>query len=609
MGIIKTSNLVHEYEKRDENGEIVGMEQALKGISAEVNRGEFIAILGHNGSGKSTFAKHLNALLLPSGGEVLVCDMDTKAEKNLWAIRKSAGMVFQNPDNQIVATVVEEDVGFGPENLGVPTDEIWARVKESLKKVGMYAYRKHSPNRLSGGQKQRVAVAGVLAMRPDCILLDEPTSMLDPKGREEVLKTVKELNEKEKITVLLITHYMEEVVFADRVLVMNQGELVMQGTPREIFSRGEELQRMGLTVPVEEELAGKLRANGYGLPKGILNREEFVEAFCSFWKQSGCERRMEAKRKPIEAVSGENETFFGAERTTNGTKSICPQNSILELSNVSYSYSPGTAFEMKALTDVNLKIREGEFVGIIGHTGSGKSTMIQLFNGLEKPGAGTVFFDGQDIFADGFSRKWLRGQVGLVFQYPEYQLFESTVFRDVCFGPKNLGLSEADVKERAEEALRLTRVPEELWENSPLELSGGQKRRVAIAGVLAMRPKVLVLDEPTAGLDPKGHREILRQVDSIRKATGMTIVLVSHNMEDVARYADHLVVMHHGRLALEGTPRQIFAKEEELQNVGLLVPEVTALMKELAAKKIPVPNDVLTVEEAACELAKALENE
>ncbi len=598
MSIIKTNELVHEYQKRDENGDVIGTEQALKGVSMEVNRGEFIAILGHNGSGKSTFAKHLNALLLPTSGEVLVCDLETKAEKNLWEIRKSAGMVFQNPDNQIVATVVEEDVGFGPENLGIPTEDIRIRVEDALKKVGMYAYRKHSPNKLSGGQKQRVAVAGVLAMRPDCILLDEPTAMLDPKGREEVLRTAWELNRNEGITVILITHYMNEVVNADRVFVMSQGQLVMQGTPREIFSHGREMRQLGLTVPVEEELAEILRTNGFDIPKGILNREEFVQAFTKL-----CQKTVSFEKDsqmPVEFTNGSNSTSPGRTAKT-------AEKTILELSGVSYSYSPGTAYEMKALSDVNLKIREGEFVGIIGHTGSGKSTMIQLFNGLEKPTAGTVRYRGKDIFEEGFSRKWLRGQVGLVFQYPEYQLFESTVFEDVCFGPKNLELSDEEVHARAEEALQLVGVSRELWENSPLELSGGQKRRVAIAGVLAMKPGVLILDEPTAGLDPKGHQEILRRIEEIRKATGMTILLVSHNMEDVARYANHLVVMHHGRLAMEGAPREVFAKGEELQNVGLLVPEVTGLLQELARRGLPVRTDRMTTEEAAAELRKLLE--
>ena len=283
MEIVSAKELTHEFSRKDENGEEIGTVKALHKVSLEVQKGEFVAILGHNGSGKSTLAKHINALLFPTGGDVLVCGRNTKQDENLWEIRKSAGMVFQNPDNQIVATVVEEDVGFGPENLGVPTQEIWERVKDCLKKVGMYAYRKHSPNKLSGGQKQRVAVAGVLAMKPECIILDEPTAMLDPQGRAEVIDTVRELNRTEGITVLLITHYMDEVVHADRVLVMHQGELVMQGTPREIFSQVEALKSYRLDVPQATLLAWELKKAGLKLPDGILTREELVEALCRLY--------------------------------------------------------------------------------------------------------------------------------------------------------------------------------------------------------------------------------------------------------------------------------------------------------------------------------------
>ncbi len=277
MGIIKTSKLIFDYIRKDEEENIEEIKRAIDGVSLDLEQGQFIAILGHNGSGKSTFAKQLNAILLPTEGTVWIQDLDTSREENLWEVRKKTGMVFQNPDNQIIGNIVEEDVGFGPENLGVPTEEIWKRVDESLKSVGMAAYRLKSPNRLSGGQKQRVAIAGVMAMRPQCIVLDEPSAILDPNGRKEVVKTVHELNRKEGITVLLITHYMEEVTGADRVIVMDEGKVVMDGTPREIFSQVEKLKSYRLDVPQVTELAYELKQKGLDLPDGILTLDELME--------------------------------------------------------------------------------------------------------------------------------------------------------------------------------------------------------------------------------------------------------------------------------------------------------------------------------------------
>ena len=277
MKMIKTDKLVFEYAKRDEEGNIIGKSRAIDEVSLDIEPGQFIAILGHNGSGKSTLAKHMNALLVPSDGTMWVDGMDTKEDEHLWDVRQSAGMVFQNPDNQIIGTVVEEDVGFGPENLGVPTEEIWQRVEDSLKAVGMIEYRHHSPNKLSGGQKQRVAIAGVMAMRPKCIVLDEPTAMLDPNGRKEVLRSVMELRKREHITVILITHYMEEAIDADRVIVMDDGKVIMDGIPKEIFSRVKELKEHGLDVPQATELAFELKEAGMPLTEGILSRQELVE--------------------------------------------------------------------------------------------------------------------------------------------------------------------------------------------------------------------------------------------------------------------------------------------------------------------------------------------
>ena len=280
MGIIEAAKLAFEYKKYDENGEVEETIRAVDGVDLDVKKGDFVAILGHNGSGKSTLAKQINAILTPTDGTLYVDGMDVRDEKNIWDVRKTAGMVFQNPDNQIIGTVVEEDVGFGPENMGIPTEEIWERVEESLKSVGMWEYRKNSPNKLSGGQKQRVAIAGVVAMHPKCIVLDEPTAMLDPNGRTEVIRAVSALNQVEKVTAILITHYMEEVIYADKVIVMDDGKIVMQGTPFEIFAQVDTLKKYRLDVPQVTLLAHELRKAGVDLPECVLSTEELVKALC-----------------------------------------------------------------------------------------------------------------------------------------------------------------------------------------------------------------------------------------------------------------------------------------------------------------------------------------
>ncbi|MGN1184057.1 MAG: energy-coupling factor transporter ATPase, partial [Oliverpabstia sp.] len=464
---------------------------------------------------------------------------------------------------------------------------------------GMTAYRKHSPNKLSGGQKQRVAIAGVMAMKPKCIVLDEPTAMLDPNGRKEVLKAVRELNQKEGVTVILITHYMEEVVFADDVYVMDQGYLVMHGKPREIFSQVKQLKKYRLDVPQVTMLAYELRKNGLDIPKGILTIGELLEALQDpnlkapdNWEQMeipqyhSAESSMEWKMAEVQQASGETS---------------------LRLEHVYYTYSPGTAYEMHALKDINLEIPQGQFVGIIGHTGSGKSTLIQHFNGLVRPTQGKIYFEGQDIWAEQFPLRGLRSQVGLVFQYPEHQLFETDVLTDVCFGPKNQNLTQEECEERAKEALTHVGLDESYYAKSPFELSGGQKRRVAIAGVLAMNPKVLILDEPTAGLDPQGRDEILDQIASLHKTRGITIILVSHSMEDIAKYVDRIIVMNHGVKEYDDAPKKVFSHYRELEKIGLAAPQITYIMHALSEKGLDVDVNATTVEEARVSIMRAIE--
>lgn len=574
MDFVKSDNLVYDYKTYNEQSEIV-TNRAVDGLDIVIPKGQFIAVLGHNGSGKSTFAKHINALLLPTDGKITVNGLDTSDEKNIWDIRQSAGMVFQNPDNQIIATIVEEEIAFGPENLGVPSDEIKKRVEDSLLNVNMAEYRNSSPMALSGGQKQRIAIAGVLAMHPDCIVLDEPTAMLDPIGRRQVINTLLELN-KQGITIILITHYMEEACLADRVAVFDKGKLVLDGTPKEIFRQVERVKELHLDVPQVTELAHLLREKGIPLPDDILTIEEMTAEL----EKAGIKKT---------DIKPEKEDGYTIPET------------LIETENLTHIYGKDTVFESVALKNVSIKIGKGELIGLIGHTGSGKSTLIQHLNALAKPDEGRVLLGGFDINSDKTKLKEVRQRVGLVFQYPEHQLFETTVFKDVAFGPKNLGLDDDEIKKRVKASLEAVGMSEEYYEKSPFELSGGQKRRVAIAGVLAMKPEVLVLDEPTAGLDPYSRDEILGNVKKFHDDLGITVILVSHSMEDISQIADRILVMNKGSVEFFNTPRKVFRHVKRLTEIGLNAPQISLLMDMLNDKGAGLPRDIFDTN-TACEV-------
>ena len=604
--MIKAREVVYEYYRRDENNEIIGSEKAIDGVSFDIKDGEFISIVGHNGCGKSTLAKHLNALICPTEGTLWVDGMNTADDDNIFNIRQCTGMVFQNPDNQLVANVVEEDVGFGPENIGVPTDEIWKRVNDALKIVNIEKRRKDSPNHLSGGQKQRVAIAGVLAMKPKCIVLDEPTAMLDPSGRKEVIDAITMLNKKEKINIILITHHMEETLNSDRIIVMDGGKIVMEGSPETIFKQAEELKKHKLCVPQATQIADLLKNKGIDIDRTILTREELVNEILEKVDMQNIkqELKQDSKQDSKQDIDLKENNIkqdltldtaqnFDADTITRSEKQLQESDNkndntkikLIETKDLSYIYEKGTVYERTALSNVNITINKGEFVALIGHTGSGKSTLIQTLNGLVKPTSGVVYYNGKNIHDKGNSLKKLRSKVGLVFQYPEYQLFAETVIEDVKFGPKNIGMSPEEINDAANEALKMTGVSDNLYEASPLELSGGEKRRVAIAGVLAMKPEVLILDEPTAGLDPAGRDEILGLISELHK-NGLTIILVSHSMSDVAEYADKIYVMDDGCLFAKGTPSEVFKGYKELEKIGLSAPETVYIMEKLK-KKIP----------------------
>lgn len=597
-----------------------GATSALDGIDLKIEDGEFFCILGGNGSGKSTFAKHLNALLQPDAGTVCVNGMDASDPELVYDIRSTAGMVFQNPDDQLVATLVEDDVAFGPENLGVESAQIAQRVREALKAVGLVGFERHETHALSGGQKQRVALAGVLAMEPRVLILDEASSMLDPRGHKGLMKACHALHDR-GMTIVMITHFMEEASEADRVAVFRAGRVAMLGTPEEILTRADELAQLNLDMPASCCLGMELRAKGVPVHAQVREVDMVAEIAQTYAERSGAGTVGQSSAPQSEIVGG----------TVSASNEDDVPEPVIELSHVSYSYSLSARERRRwrkrsavadksnkqalwgndpsspwALRDVSLTVRRGEFLGLAGHTGSGKSTLVQHLNGLIRPQEGSVRALGLDL-SNKKDAAAVKAKVGVVFQYPERQLFAETVAQDVAFGPHNLGLSQAEVARRVETSL--SRVGLDLstvGDKSPFELSGGQQRRVAFAGVLAMEPEVLVLDEPMAGLDPAARRDFLELIDRLHR-DGLTVVMVSHSMDDLANCCDRIVVMNEGAVFAEGTPEQVFAHADELKSIGLGVPAAQRMALALAEAGVPLRRGGLyTVESLADELADLL---
>lgn len=597
-----------------------GATKALEGIDLTIEDGEFFCILGGNGSGKSTFAKHLNALLQPDAGTVRINGMDASDPELVYDIRSTAGMVFQNPDDQLVATLVEDDVAFGPENLGVPSAQIAQRVRDVLKAVGLVGFERHETHALSGGQKQRVALAGVLAMEPRVLILDEASSMLDPRGRQGLMKACRALHDR-GMTIVMITHFMEEAAEADRVAVFRAGHVAMLGTPEEILMRADELAQLNLDMPVSCRLGRSLRAKGVPVCAQVREADMVAEIAQAYAERSGAD----IAERPSASDSHVLDNGFSA------PDGIAASEPVIEISHLSHSYSLSARERRRwrkrsatadasskqalwgndpnspwALRDVSLTVRRGEFLGLAGHTGSGKSTLVQHLNGLIRPQEGSVFALGLDL-SNKKDAATVKAKVGVVFQYPERQLFAETVAQDVAFGPRNLGLPQDEVARRV--ASSLARVGLDLaaiGDKSPFELSGGQQRRVAFAGVLAMEPEVLVLDEPMAGLDPAARRDFLGLIGQLHRE-GLTVVMVSHSMDDLANCCDRIVVMNEGAVFAEGTPAQVFAQADELKSIGLGVPAAQRMALALAQAGVPLRCDKLyTVEALADELAGLL---
>ena len=547
-------------------------EPAVENLSLEIERGSYTAILGANGSGKSTLAKLIDVIEVPDSGRIVVFGKDTADDSVFWQIREKSACVFQNPDNQIVGTIVEEDVAFGPENLGIKLPELRERVDQALKDVGIYELRLREAASLSGGQKQKLAIAGALAMRPEILILDEATAMLDPRSRDEFLAVCEEMRHKKGLTLITITHDMSEAMRCGRVIVMFKGSKATEGTPAKIFA-DISLEQYGLRRPVIIKFAYEIaRLAGVTLTEEDLTgearlREKLVKILTSIDL---------AKADIPEDKAGDENTE--------------PKRKIMSVKDLFSSYDGGRSF---ALKNINLDVYEGEILGIVGESGCGKTTLISHMNSILKPSSGDIEVYPEDGITLRCSQKKdvqkIRQSVGLVFQYPEYQLFEETVYKDICYGLRKMKLTADEQKDRAVKAAKSVGLEKEVLRRNPFELSGGQKRRAAMAGVLAMRPKILVLDEPASGLDPVGREEMFALIKSLR-AQGTTIIIVSHNMDEAAAYCDRIFCIRNGEAVTAETPDKLFADAERTAKIGIDQPKLTkfsSLLKQDILKRLP----------------------
>ncbi len=547
---------------------------AVDHVSMIVPKASHIAILGRNGSGKSTLARLINGLEVPTKGTVIVDGIPLINENSAWEIRRKCGIVFQNPDNQIIGTTVEEDVAFGPENLGMPREKMIVEIDKALNIVGLQLKKKTAPHLLSGGQKQKLAIAGILAMNPECCILDEATSMLDPLSRKDLMNLVSSLVKNNDMTVINITHHMEEAILADYVYIMSQGKIVKQGPPREVFDDLLLLRSEGLDVPVHIEITQIISdyLNVPLIPGMAFKQEEAVAEITRICESAILNNQfINEKTKHILSDAKSNSLSDYASKKENNE--LVP---VLRVQDLSYTYNKETIFASEAIIDLNFEINKGELFGIVGQAGSGKSTLVQHFNGLIRPQTGKVIVFNYETSSKSNIRE-IRKKTGLLFQYPEHQLFEETVFLDIAFGPKCLGFTNDEITNAVNDAIEIVGLDTSILEKSPFELSGGQKRRVAIAGILAMKPEILILDEPAAGLDPAGRDEILAFMKQLCD-NGTTVILVSHNMDDIAKLANRVLVLKDGMKMACDTPQLIFESNEQVSKYGLSLPIITQFM-------------------------------
>ncbi len=576
--------------------------RAVDHVSFHVKKGSHVALLGRNGSGKSTIARLINGLLLPDEGSVLVDGMNTTDSLDIFEIRRICGMVFQNPDNQLIGATVADDIAFGPCNLELPIDEVNVRVNEALRSSGLSDLRDRAPHNLSGGQKQKLAIASILAMEPECIILDEATSMLDPLSRRSVMELILELKENSDISIVQITHHMEEAVLADYIYVISDGRIALEGTPADVFDQFERVRAEGLSVPTHIEIARRI-VDTTGTPYR-------PEDIFSFDGAVSFVRDVVASYSPSEKPPGHGDCSvsapglsefaerLGADDVSEGADREC----VVEISNLSFDYISDAGEPVKALEDVSLSVAKGEILGILGHTGSGKSTLIQHVNGIIPSKKGTVVVLGRDL-SDRRTVRDIRRHVGLLFQYPEDQLFEETVALDIAFAPKQLNRTPEQVERAVLRAARRLGV-ESILQRSPFELSGGQRRRVAIAGVLAAEPDIIMMDEPAAGLDPSGRDELFSDLMTLVDE-GATLLIVSHDMETMARLCDRILILNNGKVAGCGTPREMTSSAEFLHSVSLDVPSSKQFLNRFVDLFPSLDTNCYTAEDAADALLRA----
>ena len=551
-----------------EESESKAPRKALDGINVTIEKGSYTAILGSNGSGKSTLAKIIDILEVPDSGKVVIFGKDAGDDELFWQIREHCCCVFQNPDNQIVGTMIEEDVAFGPENLGVPNPELRERVDQALKDVGLYELRHRETMALSGGQKQKLAIAGALAMRPDILILDEATAMLDPSSRDDFLELVEKMRVEKGLTLITITHDMTEALRCDKLIIVNKGKVAMEGTPEEIFL-SEDLWQYGLKRPVKYNYAFEIaRLTGSTLTKEDLKSDDaIINSLVKMLTKPGLK----------------------APATDHADKKEIDDNDIImSVKDLSYTYDGGDG---KAIDNINLDIRRGEVIGIVGESGCGKTTLISHMNAIIRPIEGDVIIHTKDGDLSCKNKKdtmKIRQNVGLVFQYPEYQLFEETVYKDIAYGLKKMNIPKEEQKDMILEAAEKVGLTERELNASPFELSGGQKRRAAMAGVLVMRPGILVLDEPASGLDPRGRQEMFAIIKGLRDS-GTTIILVSHNMDEAAVNCDRICLIDGGKIKAVGKPEELFLRKRS-EELGVQRPRITrfsSMLKTELKKHIP----------------------
>ncbi|MDH4223777.1 MAG: energy-coupling factor transporter ATPase [candidate division Zixibacteria bacterium] len=578
--MIQLKNIFFDYALS--GGKVI---HALSDINLDFREGELVSIIGSNGSGKTTLARLLNGLLISSSGKVLVDGLNPKYEKDLKLIRQRVGMVFQNPDNQIITTSVEREIAFGLENLNLPYEEMRERVEWALSAFNLWDYKNTPPHKLSGGEKQKVAVAAVLAMKPKYLILDEPTSLLSPEDRDKLNSLIERLAQEIKVTIFNITQFPDEAVLAHRILVLSDGKVVLDGPPSKVFGESQKFKEIGLSLPKNLEITDRLKNEGFKFKRNILDFDDLIKEFNS-----------------LEGVNLQLPLGHDKSKKSKYRKTVSKDKTLIKLENSGFVYNPGTLHFKEALKGINLEIEEGEFAGLLGPTGSGKSTLVQHFNGLLFATSGNILVNGLELKEKKPYLQRIRKEIGLVFQFPENQFFEDTVYNDIAFGPKNLGLENDEINRRVKKSMDTVGLDfDDFAWRLPFSLSHGEQRRAAIAGVLALEPQVLILDEPTAGLDSDGTCRIKNALLELNKK-GVTIILISHNLELVAEVCERIIFLKEGRVLYDGTKIKFFKEAAKHWVEGIKLPVIIELVNALNASGFNIREDIYNLDELVKEL-------